>query len=162
MSDTPAVQAAVDKAINKTFWRDYPAKPEYQTLTDVELAAIKRRFPKYANEMSEEQKAQAAGVYREELRRYYTKHLSEIGDLAAQYAEFSKSGKWPDGEPFPEAGTPVSNVVGGLFGLPQVVEGVVKKKKDGTYVVSVTSKNVGGARTTPLTRGWKPKARLSR
>lgn len=160
--DSPAVIAAVEKAVNKTFWREYPAKPEYQNLTDAELASIKRGFPKYANEMSEDQKAKAAAVYREELRRYYTKHLSEIGDLASQYAEFSRTGKWPDGTPFPEAGTPVSNVLGGLFGIPQVVEGVVKKKKDGTYIVSVTSQNVGGARTTPLTKGWKPKPRLSR
>lgn len=42
-----------------------------------------------------------------------------------------------------------------VFGMPIRVDGIVKKRKDGTYYVKITSDNVGGAKTTSLTQRWR-------
>lgn len=148
------VAQRVEKAISRTWMAPYPADPALEALTDAELTRARRAFPNIINDLNEEQRAKLAAIYREQRRRYEAERVAEIEVKAGMYRKAEATGKWPNGEPFPKNGQQVRTVRPGIGGIPSLINGIAKKRRDGTWYVRITSAHVGGAKTTDLTPRW--------
>ena len=154
--DVPEVTAMVEKNMRGTWMKDYPENTAYRSLTDGELNQRRKAYPKYANDLTEDQKRDVAAIYREQYRRYAIARVAEKTETREAYAEVEKQGVWPDGTIFPQDGQKVSAVVPGLFGLPTPVEGVAHRTKDGKWYVEVTTASAAGNRRPSLSPMWTP------
>lgn len=145
----------VRKAIQKTWMQIYDLNPSLDSLSDDELHAEYQSYPKVINNLSESDKEHLAQLYMEILYRRELSKAQSSNNESEKYAHFEKQGTWDDGEPFPSPGDRVRTLNPSSFGgMPIPVDGVVKKKKDGTYYVQITSQYTSGAKRVPLTQRW--------
>jgi hypothetical protein len=157
------VDPARDKWLQKNAFKKWHTtfgfNDSLKSLPDDELDTLLRqevgKQPKYLNDWADSDKERIGQIYNEsEFRSTLAKAKSNSG-VASQYKKFETDGQWSDGTTFPKPGDKVQTVVGGIMGLPQKITGTVKRTKDGRYYVSDFPADVGGARTLPLTKGWK-------
>lgn len=148
---------AVHKAIKNTWMRSYELDPNLEELSNEELARRYARFPKTLNDVSEEDQKELAQLWMEKRRRYELGKQKVKSEWSNEYKKLEDSGMWPNGAPFPKDGDVVYRYIPSILGVPTRIEGVVKKKTDGSYIVKITSQNAGGAKTTDLTASWKLK-----
>jgi hypothetical protein len=151
---SPGIERQVKDKLKNTWLAGYPDKGDHGRLSDAELSAELKRFPKLANDFTEQQKGEYSGLYRESLRRSLRKKVTTTNETAGKYAELEKAGAWPDGRQFPKAGETVHSVVPGLFGMPQAVSGIARRRKDGTWFVDLIGSSTGGNQRPALTAGW--------
>ena len=154
--DDPAVTKGINIKIGRSWIKDFPEKPEYRKLSDDDLAAIKRGLPKYRNNMTRDQEEISAAVYREQTRRFVIKDLANKSETASNYATIEAKGYWDNGKPFPKDGEQVTGMYPGLFGMPMTIDGIAKRRGNGTWYVKVTSPAVGGNKMPPLSPIWTP------
>ena len=115
---------------------------KYQGMTDAELIEIRKSFPKYLNDMTEDQKAISHAIYAEQKKRFDAKKAESF---TAYNQEVEKGGY--------KIGDRVSFFARSMIGFGgMVVTGTVGKRKK--YHV-VLDRAVDGKKTAHLTNAWK-------
>jgi len=145
---------ALDKRVSKLASRYFGLNKRFFDLSDDELKALTKGFPRFINDCTFAQAALCYQVGNEQSRRFVEERSAAKKSLADEYVEFERTGLWDNGLPFPKVGDTVEYVAYGFAGCVEVFAGKVIKRKDGTFAVKYKDGISKGGKSTKLTYGW--------